>query len=173
MRDLLAGEFQRQCKGQEITDRGKFKLETAAETAKQILSIQNAALCSAESVGGGFDLNYSVSRPRLDNIVSSVIPVIIHAINEAIAEAKLSHELIDTVILCGGTAKIPRVQEQIRGLLPKAELLGTTSPDEIIAVGAALQARYCSKITVDLPVDLNMDIAVTTASVDVNVKIQF
>lgn len=44
------------------------------------------------------------------------------------------------VVLCGGSARIPRLQQMIREIFPDVELLCSAPPDEIIAVGAALQA---------------------------------
>ena len=44
------------------------------------------------------------------------------------------------VVLCGGSAKIPRLQQMIKELFPEVELLSSIAPDEVIPVGAALQA---------------------------------
>lgn len=44
------------------------------------------------------------------------------------------------VVLCGGSARIPRLQQMIREMFPDVELLTSAPPDEVIAVGAALEA---------------------------------
>lgn len=44
------------------------------------------------------------------------------------------------MVLCGGSARIPRLQQMIRDLFPDVELLSSAPPDEVIAVGAALEA---------------------------------
>ena len=48
---------------------------------------------------------------------------------------------IQQVILCGGTTKIPKLQKAVNEMFTKAELLTTINQDEVIAVGAANQAR--------------------------------
>jgi len=98
LRDFLSSEFTRQCRGEKVTERGKFKLESVAETAKQVLSRQNVAPCSAESVGGGLDLNCSVSRPRLDNIVASILPVISESIQQCLKQCNLGYDAVEMVI---------------------------------------------------------------------------
>lgn len=44
------------------------------------------------------------------------------------------------VVLCGGSARIPRLQQMIRDMFPDVELLSSAPPDEVIAVGAAIEA---------------------------------
>lgn len=44
------------------------------------------------------------------------------------------------MVLCGGSARIPRLQQMIRDMFPDVELLSSAPPDEVIAVGAALEA---------------------------------
>ena len=44
------------------------------------------------------------------------------------------------MVLCGGSARIPRLQQMIREMFPDVELLSSAPPDEVIAVGAALEA---------------------------------
>lgn len=44
------------------------------------------------------------------------------------------------MVLCGGSARIPRLQQMIREMFPDVELLSSSPPDEVIAVGAALEA---------------------------------
>jgi len=70
------------------------------------------------------------------------------------------------VVLCGGTTKIPRVQDQIRNLLPKAEFMGSSlSSDEIIAIGAATQAQLSAKYEIEWPTGLSLDVKVTETPV--------
>lgn len=90
--------FFRHYKNAEISERGIYKLLAAAETIKQVLSIQNVAQCSCESIGSGYDLNCSVSRARYENIISTLIPEIVAPITEVLNKANLNVEKIKKVI---------------------------------------------------------------------------
>ncbi|KAL0281213.1 UNVERIFIED_CONTAM: hypothetical protein PYX00_002268 [Menopon gallinae] len=141
---FLKGEFLRQHRLTELTERGKYKLFAFAENVKQILSIQNLAQCNAESVDGGLDLNCSVSRARFENMLSAFATDVISPMKQVIDESGISRDQIKKVVLCGGTFKIPKLQEMVRDYLTSGEILNS-SPGELISLGAATQAGYCMK----------------------------
>lgn len=64
---------------------------------KQILSIQNVAQCSVESIGGGYDLSCSVSRARFENIMLPFIPEMLSPITEVLHQTGLSVNQINKV----------------------------------------------------------------------------
>ncbi|KAK6633944.1 hypothetical protein RUM44_004551 [Polyplax serrata] len=166
--EFLASEFTRQYRTVEISERGKYKLLTAAETAKQVLSIQNVVQCSCESLGGGYDFNCSVSRARYENIIAPLIPEIIRPITEVLNKANIAAEKIAKVVTCGGTLKTPKLQETIRKLLPSTEVINCT-PDEVIALGAAKQAGYLTGHT-KIPDTLGIDTPSLSTSLQIKVK---
>lgn len=61
-------------------------------------------------------------------------------IHQVLSSCGLQADDVSKAILCGGTAKIPKVQKAVAGILKKAEVLSTLSPDEVLALGAATQA---------------------------------
>lgn len=69
------------------------------------------------------------------------------------------------VVLCGGSTKIPRLQALIRDLFPDVEVLSSIPPDEVIAVGAALQAGLL--VSKD---DLDLDLESQATTVEVSAK---
>lgn len=89
LKSVIAHFFFRQYRTAEISERGKYKLLAAAESVKQILSIQNVAQCSCESIGSGYDFSISVSRARFENIIASLIPEIVAPITEVLDKASL------------------------------------------------------------------------------------
>ena len=89
----------RQYRTVEISERGKYKLNSAAEVAKQVLSIQNVAQCSCESIGGGYDFNCSISRPRFESLISPLIPEIIEPIMDVLKKSGLNSENIKKVCI--------------------------------------------------------------------------
>ena len=62
-------------------------------------------------------------------------------IKELLEVSDINSTDIQQVILCGGTTKIPKLQKAVNEMFTKAELLTTINQDEVIAVGAANQAR--------------------------------
>lgn len=70
-----------------------------------------------------------------------VLPKFLNPIKELLEVSDVNSTDIQQVILCGGTAKIPKLQKAVNEMFSKAELLNSINEDEVIAVGAANQAR--------------------------------
>ena len=112
----------------------------AAEDCKHVLSTLNTAHCFVESLHEGVDLSANVSRARIDMLITQLLPSFTDAIGEALAQAGLKPSDIDKVIICGGTGKMPRLQQAIKDVLPNSELLTHLTADEVMAVGCSNQA---------------------------------
>lgn len=74
------------------------------------------------------------------------------------------------VVLCGGSAKIPRLQTMIQDIFPDVDILTSTPPDEVIAVGAALQASLL--VSRDGPELEQESTTVEVSASDIMVKVQ-
>uniref|UniRef100_A0A8C3A553 Heat shock protein 14 n=1 Tax=Cyclopterus lumpus TaxID=8103 RepID=A0A8C3A553_CYCLU len=117
----LATEFKRTFKHDVSTNaRAMMKLMTGADMAKHTLSTLESANCFVDSLHDGIDFE-------------SVCALIYTFLFELIC-------LLLDVVLCGGSGRIPRLQQMIRETFPDVELLSSAPPDEVIAVGAALEA---------------------------------
>ncbi|TRZ04206.1 hypothetical protein DNTS_029859, partial [Danionella cerebrum] len=103
-----------------------LKLMNSADVAKHTLSTLGSANCFVDSLYDGMDFECNVSRARFELICSSLL-------NKSIQPIK-------SVVLCGGSARIPKLQQMIRDLFSDVELLNSIPPDEVIPVGAAIQA---------------------------------
>ncbi|XP_023265530.1 heat shock 70 kDa protein 14 [Seriola lalandi dorsalis] len=79
-------------------------------------------------------------RARFELLCSSLFNKSIQPIRALLEKAGLSTSSINKVVLCGGSARIPRLQQMIRDMFLDVELLSSAPPDEVIAVGAALEA---------------------------------
>ncbi|XP_022235486.1 heat shock 70 kDa protein 14-like [Limulus polyphemus] len=79
-------------------------------------------------------------RARFESVIGPVLQQCKQPIEEALFQAGLGKNDISKVILCGGSAKVPRIQQLVSDAFPDAEVLNTISPDEVIAVGAAVEA---------------------------------
>ncbi|XP_056132638.1 heat shock 70 kDa protein 14 [Lampris incognitus] len=137
----FVAEFKRSYK-QDVSGntRAMMKLINGADIAKHSLSTLGSANCFVDSLYDGIDFDCNVSRARFELLCSSLFNKSIQPIKILLGQAGLCTKDINKVILCGGSARIPRLQHMIRELFPDVELLSSTPPDEVIAVGAAVEA---------------------------------
>jgi molecular chaperone DnaK len=143
--DWLADEFKRD---QGIDLRGDpqalQRLYEAAERAKVELSTTtqtqiNLPFVTADA-SGPKHLNTSLTRARFDQLTEDLVQRTRGPVEQALADAKLTADDLDEVILVGGSTRIPAVQALVRRLTGGKEPNMTVNPDEVVAIGAALQA---------------------------------
>jgi len=118
------------------------RLKEAGEKAKMELSTTletniNLPFITADA-NGPKHLNMTLSRAKLEQLVDDLIERTIEPVKKALADAKLSADQIDEVVLVGGMTRMPKVQETVRKLFGKEPHKGV-NPDEVVAVGAAIQ----------------------------------
>uniref|UniRef100_A0A2L2Y747 Heat shock protein 14 n=1 Tax=Parasteatoda tepidariorum TaxID=114398 RepID=A0A2L2Y747_PARTP len=144
--DFCANEFKRQYKiDLKESKRSVMKVRMAAEHYKQVVYSSINERCQAESVYDGIDLNVNISKARFDSLIHSTLLQCLEPIQEALMAAELTANDINTVILCGGSCKLPKLQQLISNLFPSSKILSSISPDEVIAVGAAKQATFVTQ----------------------------
>jgi molecular chaperone DnaK len=141
--DYLADEF----KKQEGIDLRKDpmalqRLKEAAEKAKIELSSSattdvNLPFITATQEGPKH-LNINISRAKFEQLVDDLIRRTIEPCEQALKAAGVSASQIDEVILVGGSTRIPAVQELVKKLFGKEPHKGV-NPDEVVAIGAAIQ----------------------------------
>lgn len=137
----LAAEFKKSFK-QDVSSnsRAMMKLMNGADSAKHTLSTLGSANCFVDSLHDGMDFECNVSRARFELLCNTLFNKSIQPIKTLIEKTGLVTSDINKVVLCGGSARIPRLQQMIRDLFPDVEQLSSAPPDEVIAVGAALEA---------------------------------
>ncbi|MCE9626464.1 MAG: molecular chaperone DnaK, partial [Candidatus Eisenbacteria bacterium] len=146
--DWLAGEFQKQ----EGIDLRKDpmalqRLKEAAEKAKCELSGTmstdvNLPFITADQ-NGPKHLNVSLTRAKLEQIVADLIDRCRGPVLQALKDADLTPSQIDEVVLVGGSTRMPRVQELVKEIFGKEPHKGV-NPDEVVAIGAAIQGAVMS-----------------------------
>ena len=146
--DWMADEFKKQY-GIDLTkDRMALqRLKEAAEKAKCELSTTmqtsiNLPFITADS-SGPRHLDLTLSRAKLEQLVDDLVQRTVQPCKQALADAKLQASDIDEVILVGGQTRMPKVQEVVNRLFGKEPHKGV-NPDEVVAVGAAIQAAVLS-----------------------------
>jgi molecular chaperone DnaK len=143
--DWMAGEFKRD-HGIDLRDDAQAlqRLYEAAEKAKVELSSTtttqiNLPFITADA-SGPKHLSLSLSRSTFDQLTADLVERCRKPVEQALADAKLTHDDIDEVILVGGSTRIPAVQAVVRRLTGGKEPNMSVNPDEVVAIGAALQA---------------------------------
>ena len=119
------------------------RLKEAAEKAKIELSSVpeteiNLPFVTADA-SGPKHLNIKLSRAKFEQMVEDILQKSVSPCKQALKDAGLEPRDIDEVVLVGGSTRIPRVQQLVRELFNKEPHKGV-NPDEVVAVGAAIQA---------------------------------
>uniref|UniRef100_A0A8C0K4J3 Heat shock 70 kDa protein 14 n=1 Tax=Canis lupus dingo TaxID=286419 RepID=A0A8C0K4J3_CANLU len=137
----LASEFQRAFKHDVRGNaRAMMKLMNSADIAKHSLSTLGSANCFLDSLYEGQDFDCNVSRARFELLCSPLFNKCIEAIRGLLEQSGFIADDINKVVLCGGSSRIPRLQQLIKDLFPSVELLNSIPPDEVIPIGAAIEA---------------------------------
>src|SRR5258707_565892 len=143
--DFLADEFQRD-NGIDLRadPQALQRLFEAAEKAKVELSSVTQTPVSLPFITadatGPKHLNTTLTRAKFDQLTADLVERTAGPVQRAIADAKLTVADLDEVILVGGATRIPAVQSQVRRLTGGKDPNMTVNPDEVGALGAAVQA---------------------------------
>ena len=116
----------------EASERAKVELSTVAQTTI------NLPFITADA-NGPKHLDYVLTRAKFDEMTADLVERCIGPFKQALADAKMTEKDLDEVILVGGATRMPMIQELVRRLTGK-EPSKEVHPDEVVAVGAAIQA---------------------------------
>ncbi|MCK0122037.1 molecular chaperone DnaK [Loktanella sp. F6476L] len=143
--DYLAGEFKKEHSVDLTQDKMALqRLKEAAEKAKIELSSSsqteiNQPFISMGSNGQPLHMVMKLTRAKLESLVADLIKASIKPCQAALKDAGLSTSDIDEVVLVGGMTRMPRVKEEVTKFFGKEPHQGV-NPDEVVAMGAAIQA---------------------------------
>lgn len=118
-------------------------LKIASETAKKSLSSQNETQINLEFPGLGLNLEYNLLRGTYEDSISPLVQQTLDAIEFVLDDADLDLEDIDEVVCVGGSTRTPLVRSRLHDLFGKAPHT-QLNPDEVVAMGAAIQASQLS-----------------------------
>ena len=129
------------------------RLKEAAEKAKMELSTVveteiNLPFVTADQ-SGPKHLAMTLSRSRFEQLVEDLLQKTVEPVKRALSDAGLDPSQIDEVVMVGGSTRVPRVQAIVKELFGKDPHKGV-NPDEVVAVGAALQAGVLAGEVKDL-----------------------
>ncbi len=141
--DWIVGEFKKE-NGIDLSkdQMALQRLKEAAEKAKIELSTLletevNLPFVTADATGPKH-LAMKLTRARFEQMVDDILQRSVGPCKQALTDAGLTPSQIDEVVLVGGSTRIPKVQEIVRNLFGK-EPNRTVNPDEVVAIGAAVQ----------------------------------
>jgi molecular chaperone DnaK len=126
----------------EAAEKAKCELSTTAETGI------NLPFITADA-SGPKHLDLRLSRSRLEQLVADLLQRTLRPTEQCLKDAKLSPGDIDEVVLVGGSTRIPKVQQLVKEFFGREPHRGV-NPDEVVAVGAAIQAGVLSGDVKDL-----------------------
>jgi molecular chaperone DnaK len=143
--DWLADEFKKDQGIDLRTDpQALQRLYEGAERAKVELSSTTQAQVNLPFItadaSGPKHLNMTVTRAQFEQLTKDLVERTRGPVEQALGDAKLTADDIDEVILVGGSTRIPAVQELVRRLTKGKDPNMTVNPDEVVALGAAIQA---------------------------------
>ena len=129
------------------------RLKDAAEKAKIELSSKlettvNLPFLTADA-SGPKHLNVKMSRAKLESMIDDLVDRTLEALKRALSDAKKSPGDVDEVVLVGGSTRIPLVQEKVQKFFGKEPHKGV-NPDEVVAIGAAVQGGVLSGDVTDI-----------------------
>ena len=127
--------------GDELKHRQVLRLK--AEEAKKQLSSNE--LFSSDYKG----IDISITKDKFEDIIKPIVDKTIECCNNAIKDAGIKKLEIDEIVMVGGSTRVPLVKEMVSGFFEK-ELNDSVDPDEVVALGAAIQADILAGNTTDL-----------------------
>jgi molecular chaperone DnaK len=167
--EWLIAEFKQE-NGLDLTSKGNEmalqRLKDAAEKAKIEISTTveteiNLPFITADA-SGPKHLVRKLTRAKLEQLVGDLIDRSIEPCKKALADAGVSTSQINEVVLVGGQTRMPKIQELVKTLFGREPHRGV-NPDEVVAIGAAVQAGVLSGDVKDL---LLLDVTPLTLSIE-------
>ncbi len=114
------------------------RLKVAARACKEALTSADSAWLDAELSQGG--LRFEVSRADFDRVTQALTARTLAAVRKALRDAGLDKSEVQGVVMVGGSTRMPQIQEAVGQYFGKAPL-NNLNPDEVVALGAAIQAN--------------------------------
>ena len=116
----------------EAAEKAKIELSTLLVTQVNLPFI-------ASTSQGPIHLSAELSRIQLNELCASLLERTEYPLTQALADAKINPSAIDHIVLVGGMTRMPAIQNKVKALIGK-EPLQNINPDEVVAIGAAIQA---------------------------------
>ncbi|HEX8916010.1 MAG TPA: molecular chaperone DnaK, partial [Humisphaera sp.] len=127
----------------EASEKAKIELSGAQETTINLPFITATA-------EGPKHLQLTITRAKFEQLISALVEKTRKPVLDALKDAKLNPDQIDEVVLVGGSTRVPMVQRLVKELFKGKEPNRTVNPDEVVAVGAAIQGGIATGAVKDI-----------------------
>src|SRR5438874_2467664 len=127
----------------EAAEKAKIELSTVMETTV------NLPFITADQ-SGPKHLQISVTRTKFEQLIGVLVEKCRNPVINALSDAKLSPEQINEVVLVGGSTRVPMVQRLVKELFKGKEPNRSVNPDEVVAIGAAIQGAIATGAVKDI-----------------------
>src|SRR5690349_5552118 len=127
----------------EAAEKAKIELSTVQETTV------NLPFITADQ-SGPKHLQISVTRSKFEQLIGELVEKCRKPLIDALSDAKLKPEQIDEVVLVGGSTRVPMVQRLVKELFKGKEPNRSVNPDEVVAIGAAIQGAIATGAVKDI-----------------------
>jgi molecular chaperone DnaK len=121
----------------EAAEKAKIELSTAMETTV------NLPFITADQ-SGPKHMQMNITRSKFEQLINHLVEKCRKPVLDALRDAKLGPEQVDEVVLVGGSTRVPMVQRLVKELFKGKEPNRSVNPDEVVAVGAAVQASIAT-----------------------------
>eukprot|EP00545_Synedropsis_sp_CCMP1620_P013401 CAMPEP_0119011214 /NCGR_PEP_ID=MMETSP1176-20130426/5525_1 /TAXON_ID=265551 /ORGANISM="Synedropsis recta cf, Strain CCMP1620" /LENGTH=612 /DNA_ID=CAMNT_0006964003 /DNA_START=102 /DNA_END=1940 /DNA_ORIENTATION=- len=125
-------------------DRAMRRLRTACENLKRTLSSISESTIEIDGLAGGEDFSSKLSRARFESLCLDLFKKTLEPVKKVLADANVSKEEVDDIVLVGGSTRIPKVQSLLSEFFGGKQLSQSINPDEAVAFGAATQGAILS-----------------------------
>src|SRR5260221_4522081 len=129
----------------EAAEKAKIELSSAMETTVNLPFI-------TATQDGPKHLQETITRSKFEQMIGHLVEKCRKPALDALKDAKLNPEQVNEVILVGGSTRVPMVKRLVKELFKGKEPNQTVNPDEVVAVGAAVQATIATGEMKDIPV---------------------
>ena len=123
---------------QAVTPSDKAAVKVAARLCKEALSATDSVAYQAQLAGS--EVNFSVNSEDFDKITRPLTARTLAAVRKALRDAQLAVEDVQGVVMVGGSTRMPQIQKAVADFFGQAPL-NNLNPDEVVALGAAIQAN--------------------------------
>ncbi|MCA9436365.1 MAG: Hsp70 family protein, partial [Candidatus Omnitrophica bacterium] len=152
--DWLVGDFKEEHGIDLSEEKGTlYKLKAAAEQAKIELSQAQKTNILLEAIAmsdsGPLTLDVTLTRSKLENLIEDLVESTVPLCRQAIEDAGLTPNDISSVIMVGGSTRIPMVQEAVKKVV-ETGARKDVNPDEVVAMGAAYQSELLASLDAEL-----------------------
>ena len=132
--------------GKDISNNTKaiYRLRIACEEAKKTLSSTAVARIDIENLYEGIDYNSKITRSTFEELNVSLFCNILVPVKKAMADARVTKEVIDEILLVGGSTRIPMIRQCLQDFIGGKKWSLAINPDEAVAHGSALYAAILS-----------------------------